>query len=267
MRSDKKALILETIILEYIRRPSPVGSEYLKSQSLSHISSATIRKYFKELLDEGLLLQFHASGGRVPTHSALGEYWRRVLQSIPYVPIATWDHLVEVGSVCDVSIVGHTVQPNRLLDVVEVDTRMVLVVFEEGVVTLGYDSMLSLFLTQLKGQTIEEIKAVAMLYNVPGLEELFQCATMTQQVQAFQKPFFQLAVETPSWGDWFMNHYLTKEVQGLDYGVYTDTIVPQGGLVFKLPAVIEGSQGWVMGIGDVAQNYHQFLTLLQGEAA
>ena len=48
----------------------------LGSRMEEMIPASTIRVYFKKLSQEGALTQLHVSGGRVPTKSAMQEYWR-----------------------------------------------------------------------------------------------------------------------------------------------------------------------------------------------
>ena len=85
--NKKREKLLDEMITIYIREGKPLGSESLRLELSSadfQISSATIRNYFKVLVSEGVLSQPHISSGRVPTHNALKNYWRKNIDiSVP----------------------------------------------------------------------------------------------------------------------------------------------------------------------------------------
>ncbi|MBR2443919.1 MAG: heat-inducible transcription repressor HrcA [Clostridia bacterium] len=65
--SDRKKLILKSIIEAHIKLGEPVGSKYLMQEAKIPYSSATIRNEMAELEDLGFLEQPHTSAGRVPS--------------------------------------------------------------------------------------------------------------------------------------------------------------------------------------------------------
>ena len=65
--SSKKDILLEQVIVQYLKSKEPIGSESLKASCRMGVSSATIRNYFKVLVQEGWLAQPHISSGRIPT--------------------------------------------------------------------------------------------------------------------------------------------------------------------------------------------------------
>ncbi len=65
--SDRKKLILKTIVEAHIKTGEPVGSRYLTQEAKIPYSSATIRNEMAELEDLGYLEQPHTSAGRVPS--------------------------------------------------------------------------------------------------------------------------------------------------------------------------------------------------------
>lgn len=68
--SDRKKQILGAIIESYIETAEPVGSRTISKIGSLNISPATIRNEMADLEEMGLLIQPHASAGRVP--SSLG---------------------------------------------------------------------------------------------------------------------------------------------------------------------------------------------------
>ena len=69
--SDRKIQILQAIINDYIETAEPVGSRTIAKKYNLGISSATIRNEMSDLEEMGLILQPHASSGRIPSDMAL----------------------------------------------------------------------------------------------------------------------------------------------------------------------------------------------------
>ena len=65
--NDRKIRILEAIITDYIETAEPIGSRTIAKKYDMGISSATIRNEMSDLEDMGLIVQPHASSGRVPS--------------------------------------------------------------------------------------------------------------------------------------------------------------------------------------------------------
>ena len=87
--SKKEGRALEVLIglIElYLETGKPIGSNTLKEHGFQSLSSATIRNYFAELEEKGLLRQPHASGGRIPTNDAFRFYASEVLPSPKRLP-------------------------------------------------------------------------------------------------------------------------------------------------------------------------------------
>jgi heat-inducible transcriptional repressor len=68
--TDRKLLILKTIIKEHIKTGQPVGSGVLVEKYKLDISPATARNEMAVLEEEGYIMQPHTSAGRVPTEKA-----------------------------------------------------------------------------------------------------------------------------------------------------------------------------------------------------
>lgn len=80
----KRALI--GLIELYLKTGRPVGSETLKEHGFDDLSSATLRNYFVDFEKEGLVLQPHTSGGRIPTNKAYRLYAEEVFSSTETKP-------------------------------------------------------------------------------------------------------------------------------------------------------------------------------------
>lgn len=65
--SERKLKILEAIISDYISEGEPIGSRTIAKNYSLGVSSATIRNEMSDLEDLGLIIQPHASSGRIPS--------------------------------------------------------------------------------------------------------------------------------------------------------------------------------------------------------
>ena len=74
MITERQQTILETIIEEYIKEASPVGSKHLDAAFDFGIGPAMIRQEMAALEEEGYLASPHTSAGRVPTDKAYRFY-------------------------------------------------------------------------------------------------------------------------------------------------------------------------------------------------
>ena len=72
--SERKKLILKSIVEAHIEGGEPVGSKYLMQNNLLTCSSATIRNEMAELEQMGYLVQPHTSAGRVPSEAGYRFY-------------------------------------------------------------------------------------------------------------------------------------------------------------------------------------------------
>ncbi len=64
---ERKKLILQAIVEDYINTAEPVGSRSISKKSELNLSAATIRNEMGDLEEMGLLIQPHTSAGRVPS--------------------------------------------------------------------------------------------------------------------------------------------------------------------------------------------------------
>jgi len=78
--NERKIKILEAIINDYIATAEPIGSRTIAKKYNWGISSATIRNEMSDLEELGLILQPHASAGRVPSDKGYRLYVDRLMQ-------------------------------------------------------------------------------------------------------------------------------------------------------------------------------------------
>ncbi len=74
MLDDRRALVLQALVEEYIRTGQPVSSRAVLEESGLDVSSATIRNDLAKLESYGFVAQPHTSAGRVPTDQGYRYY-------------------------------------------------------------------------------------------------------------------------------------------------------------------------------------------------
>lgn len=79
---DRKFLILQAIIDDYIMTAVPVGSRTISRKSGVSFSPATIRNEMSDLEELGYLAQPHTSAGRVPSAKAYRLYVDRLMKTV-----------------------------------------------------------------------------------------------------------------------------------------------------------------------------------------
>ena len=78
--NERKIRILEAIINDYIQTAEPIGSRTIAKKYGFGISSATIRNEMSDLEEMGLIIQPHASAGRVPSDKGYRLYVDKLMQ-------------------------------------------------------------------------------------------------------------------------------------------------------------------------------------------
>lgn len=81
--NDRKIRILQAIIKDYIDTAEPVGSRTIAKKYNLGVSSATIRNEMSDLEEMGLIVQPHASAGRIPSDKGYRYYVDSILKKEP----------------------------------------------------------------------------------------------------------------------------------------------------------------------------------------
>lgn len=81
--TERQERILKTVVEEYVGTGRPVGSTAVIERSAMSVSSATVRNELALLEDQGLVLQLHTSGGRIPTTFGYRYYIEYLLPPTP----------------------------------------------------------------------------------------------------------------------------------------------------------------------------------------
>lgn len=82
--TERKKVLLSTIIKDYINNVEPLGSRTICKRHGFDVSPATIRNEMAELEEAGLLYQPHTSAGRIPSDQGYRFFVNHLMA--PYVP-------------------------------------------------------------------------------------------------------------------------------------------------------------------------------------
>lgn len=85
----RKQGLLQAIVVTYVDRAEPVGSQFLAANSVLGVRSATIRNELAEMTDLGYLRQPHTSAGRIPSDLGYRYYVDHLM---------TWERLSAVDA-------------------------------------------------------------------------------------------------------------------------------------------------------------------------
>lgn len=157
----KQEQLLDKMIAIYIRDGEPIGSESLRLNVDMKISSATIRNYFKVLVDEGVLAQPHISSGKIPTNNTLKSYWRTKIDVANIIEIDDFDIVNEASKqykiFCNIKIL----KQEKLQKLINYENKYSILIFDNTELIVPYTKHLHNFLNELLYQDIEDIKNIA----------------------------------------------------------------------------------------------------------
>ncbi len=129
---------------------------------------------------------------------------------------------------------------------------MLLVLGDEQIV-LKYDEHLSVFLEQIKGVNLWELKQLSLTYGLSELsEKLDQLVATKILFKKGEKLVFNMQEDLPFYAD---NSFVLK----LDNGVFFDEILPDGYMALKTPAVYKGKNTHLFCLGQLYTDFERFL--------
>ncbi len=95
---DRKKVILNAIVENYIANAEPIGSRTIAKMTDLELSPATIRNCMADLEEMGLLEQPHASAGRIPSNLGYRVYVDQLMSSyrLPGAEVAKMNMLLQL---------------------------------------------------------------------------------------------------------------------------------------------------------------------------
>ena len=89
MLNERRRLVLQALVDEYIHSGQPVGSKCLVERHALDCSPATVRNELAALEETGYVFQPHVSSGRIPTDLGYREFVDDVLSEVDSLPSVT----------------------------------------------------------------------------------------------------------------------------------------------------------------------------------
>jgi heat-inducible transcriptional repressor len=261
---DKKAKILECIISEYIKTSAPIGSHHLQSIIGIELSSATIRNYLKRMVDEGILVQFHISGGRVPSLHALKEFWIERLTPIQSVEVGDLRSVAAASKEYKIASILKINESDKLVCSYLAGSKFVVAEFEKGEVLLRGGTNLKAFMDEFIGLDVSQIKDVALHYGVSEVYNKLSEYMFSKETNVVNKEeLLEIAKQDYEWGmekmPWFMDGKVASEIKR---GIYFRNLIPDGYMAVKTEAVVDGRNAEMLYVGHLSRDFGGFLCAL-----
>ncbi len=83
MARDRRALVLNAIVQDYVKTGEPIGSRAVVERHQLGVSPATVRNDMAALEEQGLIAQPHTSAGRVPTDAGYRKFVDQIAELKP----------------------------------------------------------------------------------------------------------------------------------------------------------------------------------------
>jgi len=261
MKMSKSDLILESIIKEYLKSKSPIGSSDLQEKMMLDISPSTIRIYFKRLSEEGSLVQLHVSSGRVPTEMALRNYWIKKIE--PQKPIVINDIDKIQNSIRNYGLycVLKRNRKSTLNEIMKVGDRFLILIFDDEEFVIQYHAKIETFLNNFIGCDMEELSKIA---SSVGLYELYnKLNKVILQNALFKEGVNELYDIAQEYND---ENFINKVIEpsfldSLNVGIYFDDFVPKGCMAVKQNALVDEESLQIFCLGRLNSDFESFLNL------
>ncbi len=256
---SKKDIILNSVIKEYLKKNAPIGSTELKNKLELDMSASTIRVYFKKLSYEGILMQLHTSSGRVPTWIALKRYWKEQFDEIDEIKVSSIDELRNWVREFDIYCMLQLKDDLKLSEIINVEDKFLLIVFEDKSVVLKYNEKVEKFLKSLIGYDIEKVKEISINVGLYELKRKIEHLLMDNIVlKEKEEVLYDMAKSSGFYQNIksFMNSSLFEHLQN---GVYFEELVPQGYMAIKYSTTVDEKEADLFCLGRANKDYKEFL--------
>ena len=262
MKTNKRDLILESIISAYLDSNAPIGSSELGERMGVAMSASTIRIYFKRLSDEGALKQLHVSGGRIPTVETMQDYWRARLDFDDEIIIDEGRNLEAVLGDFEIYCMIFSAENEALSEVINHDDRFIILAFSGDEIILKYDLRIFKFLSNLIGISLGDLELASMQI---GLREL---STKIRELKNSKIEFLcNEVVAYKIFKDERFKILLNPSIavnftKNLIFAPYFE----HGFMGIKCPVKFEGKDATMICAGSVYEDYEKFFNYAKGVA-
>jgi len=260
---DKRELLFEYLVREYLNTREPIGSEFLRLRVDIKISSATIRNYFKKMVDEGELAQPHISSGRIPTDKALKRYWKHKLLPLNKVSVADIEQVDESAKETGLFCIVKFYKSNRFVELVNVGGRFLLLVFEEGEIAIKYSEPLERFLYSIINADVTDLYKITKDLCITSVHDAIDSMLKKQGVAIRgSSELINMSREQKFEDDKLVDAIKGDLFERVTDGLYFRDVVPEGYLAIKQDINIKQDSAKILVIGRLTKNFEEFYNLL-----
>ncbi|WP_394997448.1 HrcA family transcriptional regulator [uncultured Helicobacter sp.] len=256
--SSKKDLLLEQVIVQYLKSKEPIGSESLKASYHMGVSSATIRNYFKALVQEGWLAQPHISSGRIPTYTALKNHWLKHIDPKSPCIVQNLERLKHSSYAHNICCVVRLHSRNTLQEILNIHNEFLALKLEQGYAILSYNASLERFLHELKNLDITDIQKIAYQVRAKELLEALGNAYEGELMRFCVSALCEMLRLTSNEEVFLdiINGYVFHKLQD---GIYFEEFLPKNYLgIMQEFRTTEGQSGHILVCGEVDRDYVSF---------
>ncbi len=259
MKIDKRSIILNSIIKEYLKRQEPISSNELKVKLDIDMAASTIRVYFKKLSEEGSITQLHLSGGRIPTNKTLKNYWQKVLSPNKRMKFYDIDKIKKAIKEHGIYCMIKFYEKSFLKEIINVNERYLILVFDNGEIALKYNKKVEIFLKSFLEYEIHDIYKIASEVGLRELAVKLKSVLIdTNTIKEGEGFLFDTSrkFKDPNLYKYYTNPLIFNEIENR---IYFEKIVPEGLMAINQKAQIEDKKANMLCIGYLQNNFESFL--------
>lgn len=249
--------ILSEVVLHYIEHLEPIGSVQLKELVAIELSSATIRNYFKKLVDAGLLTQLHSSGGRIPTEMALKKHWQESILFDEAIELDL-DLIDKAAKKYGLFSLVQSRKGNRLLKTEAVGDHL-LITFEDGATITAKSTVTQRLLNEFEGYDIADIIAISKSSQIESLfAPLWEIRK--NSIYRFNAEALIGFASEHSWSEEeFELFYGGSLIDRMRAGIFYENYAPDGYAIMAQNAYSKRDPMLVVAFGPTSRNFGAFI--------
>ncbi len=254
---NKKQYFLESLIEAYIKAAEPIGSNRLKNMCDMNYSTATIRSYFKLLVEEGALTQEHISSGRSPTICSLKQYWTNRLNfDLDEIFLKKVE---KYAKMLGVTVFIKRKAQDTLKRVLNIEDSYIILKFENFYISTEYNSLLYKFLKSLENLTINEILKISKDIGANRLYNKLLLKNSTDRFDIFNlKQFLKVCLDFDI-KDRDIRKFLNGSIlDDITQGLYFEQLLPRGFIGVCHNTKQKNEHIDMLVVGKLAKDYEYF---------
>lgn len=189
MLDERKTMVLQAIINDYIESAEPVGSRTLARRYALGVSPATIRNEMSDLEDIGYIIQPHVSAGRIPSDKGYRFYVDMIMEPL------------QISSEKEAEVRQHVAKISHVEQLVQ-ETSRLLALLTQYVAIVIAPPIHNLVVRQIQLIGIDDSNILVVLILDPGMVQ--------NRVMKTQKKYDAETLQ-------HISQQITKKLRGVTY--------------------------------------------------